>query len=148
MRHFLIFLLSVLVLGCSPDRKNQAEERFPCILLQDFPFVLGLRTLDTYEDLEDLYIHADSSIDINKTAFEYSRIKIEYHYSLNGRTVENDTFTLKADNNEYFTIGELIYKINKKTYSNLSDYDHKYLEGLEYIGMDDNIPIYRIAQGS
>jgi len=116
--------------------------------MESLPFVLGLLPLDKYEDLEEIYIQAGSESYINKIAFNYSLIKIEYHYSLDGRTIETDTFSLRADNNEYFTTGELIYKINKETYHNLKDYDHKGFEGLEYIRTDNNIPVYRIAQGS
>lgn len=86
--------------------------------------------------------------DTNKIILNYSHVRIEYFYSLDGRVTQDETFELNADNNKYFTAGELIRKINRETSYNLKDNNHTWFEGLEFVKAENNVPVYRIAQGS
>lgn len=151
MKQSLIFLLSLLVYSCNLTTKNQiSSDEIPEFLMEEYPFLLGSQTFDSYDDfnhkMKSHYMHFGQNID--KTIFKRPRIRIEYLYSLDGRTAQKESFFLDADNKESFTVGELIYKINRETVHNLKDNDHVYFEGLEYVSTNKDIPLYRIAQGS
>jgi|GEM_PF-1221532 len=56
-------------------------------------------------------------------------------------------FTLQADNGEYFTSTELLFKVNNRVTSLLADLDHHFFEGLDL--MDEGPPpVYDIRLGS
>jgi hypothetical protein len=61
-------------------------------------------------------------------------------------------FILVADNGEYFSSLELLYKIHNEVCEKLNNEDHKFLEGIElWEGENPNhpdIPLYFLQQGS
>ncbi len=91
--------------------------------------------------------------DFNRKVIDFSEVIIQYNYwdkEIND-LLEPD-FELKADNNNFFTQGELLYKVNNIVSEKLSEMDNKFFEGFQlYRGVNPNypnIPLYFLLQGS
>lgn len=110
-------------------------------------FVLGEYNLKQYTDLDTI---SSKAYDLDKVVYDQPTIGIEYSFDYNPET---DTFTdksfeLKADNGKNFTARELLFKINKETFKDLSKEDHYILEGLLYVDTKNKIQYYELVLGS
>ncbi len=94
----------------------------------------------------------DFDVELYKPILHSSQVVIQYlYYNDDGEEIEPD-FLLKADNNMFFTIEELLFKIHNEVCNNLEDADNVYFEGLLlWEGENPNypdIPLYFLLQGS
>lgn len=93
------------------------------------------------------------SINLNQPILTSNKVVIQYEYwnEIINDSVEPD-FYLTADNGEFFTIGELLFKIHNCVCEKLNEDDHHFFEGLElWTGANPNypnIPMYFLQQGS
>ncbi|MCC6123737.1 MAG: hypothetical protein IT426_02140 [Pirellulales bacterium] len=78
----------------------------------------------------------------------YPRIRIQYMCWQGDDQIE-PILELVSDNGEYFTAGELLFKIHNAVVDQLSQIDHKFFEGLS---LDERgsvqVPLYQLGQGS
>lgn len=62
------------------------------------------------------------------------------------------SFLLEADNNSFFSAGELLFKVHNQVRDQLKDEDHKFFEGFDlWEGENPNypdVPLYFLEQGS
>ncbi|WP_027386033.1 hypothetical protein [Chryseobacterium gregarium] len=91
--------------------------------------------------------------DLLKTILNIPKVAIQYEYwdyEIED-SVEPD-FLLNADNKEFFTTAELLFKIHNEVCTNLKEEDHHFFEGLDLWGGENtnypNIPLYFLQQGS
>ena len=80
------------------------------------------------------------------------RVRIEYFGIIDPTEDEyaDLSLDLHADNGEYFTGEELLFKLHNAVVAQLREADHQYFEGLEpqAPSVSDNVPVYRMQQGS
>ena len=76
--------------------------------------------------------HKNFAIDLSENIINSPKIVVQY-FSWNKKRdeeVEKD-FTLQADNGQFFTIGELLYKVHNKTCKEMQEIDNHFFEGFE-----------------
>lgn len=93
------------------------------------------------------------SENLDKSILRTNKIAVQYEYWDENieDTIEPD-FLLHADNGEFFTSIELLFKIHNYVSEKLRKDDHHFFEGLElWTGENPNypdIPLYFLQQGS
>jgi len=135
-------------------------EQYPKHILQDilwnfseekFPVIEGFRlALKAYNER----IKAEPfNVDFDQTVLNTGRVAVQYEYWDNEieDSIEPD-FLLTADNGEFFTVAELLFKIHNTVQEKLKEDDHHFFEGLDlWIGDHPNYPdtpLYFLQQGS
>lgn len=95
----------------------------------------------------------DFEFDTDKKALESPTVVIQYSYW--DDELEDDMepdFLLNAANGQFFTQGELLYKVHQRVREKLQDQDHSFFEGfLLWEGENPNnpdVPLYFVMQGS
>lgn len=159
MKIFYILLFPFFFICCnsknkeinSPDSENMnISSELNLEDSTDIPliFVLGEYDLKQYSDLDTI---GSKEYNLDKVIYDQSTIGIQYSFDYNP---ESDNFTtksfeLKADNGQNFTIRELLFKINKETFKDLSKEDHYILEGLLSTNTKkNNTEYYELVLGS
>ncbi|WKX76186.1 hypothetical protein [Zobellia laminariae] len=95
----------------------------------------------------------DFEFDKDEKVLESTQVVIQYSYWDEEKEddIEPD-FLLTADNGEFFTQGELIFKVHNKVQEKLQDQDNSFFEGLLlWEGENPNnqdLPLYFVMQGS
>lgn len=95
----------------------------------------------------------DTHVDLDERILNSPKVVIQYSYWDEGEddTLEPD-FLLSADNSNYFTLGELLYKVHNEVYEKLSNDDHRFFEGFDLWKGENpnnpNVPLYFLQQGS
>ena len=88
----------------------------------------------------------------HEVVLQYPRVRIEYFGVIDPAEDEyaDLSLDLNADNGEYFTGEELLFKLHNAVVAQLREADHQYFEGLEprAPSNSDGLPIYRMQQGS
>lgn len=160
----LVILIIILLSAC--QSKSIQKEDMEEYIMDEFAFALGSSKMKM-EDLKDADFEkhkrlinqqfSDESIpkDLSYSSIILKKpaIKIVYSYgsyedySKNGKYFEK-TFIIYADNKESFTARELIVKINNATLKDLKNDPHYFFEGMNFIGYENNIPVYQLMQGS
>ncbi|QLG46839.1 hypothetical protein [Costertonia aggregata] len=110
-------------------------------------FVVALMSYNENIFGEDFEFQKDEKV------LESSKVVIQYSYW--DEEKEDDLepdFLLKADNGEFFTKGELLYKTHNEVHEKLQNQDHSFFEGfLLWEGENPNnprVPLYFVMQGS
>lgn len=87
-----------------------------------------------------------------EVALESARVRIEYFGVIDPTEDEYAELSvdLEADNKEYFTNEEVLFKLHNAIVAQLRDADHQYFQGLEPKAHSaaDGTPIYIMSQGS
>jgi len=91
-------------------------------------------------------------IELYKPILHSGKVVIQYMYfDDEGEEIEPN-FVLEADNQSFFTIEELLFKVHNKVHENLNDSDNIFFEGfLLWEGENPNnpdLPLYFLLQGS
>lgn len=122
---------------------------YPPILMDDYPWYFGLK-YDSYTDLDSVVKDDSFRKTLDNIVFDFPQIKVELMYDFQTFPLiyKKEIYLLTADNNKNFTAQELIFKMSQSTLDKVKDTDHIFFEGLEYIGSENNIPIYNIGLGS
>ncbi|CAM4412883.1 hypothetical protein [Zobellia nedashkovskayae] len=95
----------------------------------------------------------DFEFDKDEKVLESTQVVIQYSYWDEEKEddIEPD-FLLTADNGEFFTQGELIFKVHNKVQEKLQDQDNSFFEGLLLWEGENpnnpNVPLYFVMQGS
>ena len=111
-------------------------------------FVLGEYNLKNYSDLDTI---SAKDYNLDKVVYDNPTIGIQYSfdYKPESNSFTDRSFELKADNGKNFTIRELLFKINQKTFDAFSKDDHYILEGLLHTDtVKNNIEYYELMLGS
>jgi hypothetical protein len=90
---------------------------------------------------------------LDKPILQTDKVAIQYEYW--DKSIEDiiePDFLLTANNGEFFTADELLFKIHNYVHEKLKEDDHHFFEGLElWTGENPNyphIPLYFLQQGS
>lgn len=85
----------------------------------------------------------------DEVVLQFPRIRIEYFRDEGGFEYE-DFIEIESDNGEFFTAGELLFKVHNAVVEQLREINHHFFEGfaLESIRSRDNLPVYHLCQGS
>jgi len=134
---------------------------YPKYLLEDIRWSFFFDPFDTQEEFEaeltDYYrevFEKNVPIKFNKKIFDHSEIAVQYMiYPEDEDDEEKEiSFKLTANNDKYFTFGELLYKIHNRVCADLEHEDNHFFEGLQYAGDDDpdypQVPFYFLLLGS
>ncbi|MEI3790883.1 MULTISPECIES: hypothetical protein [unclassified Chryseobacterium] len=90
---------------------------------------------------------------LDKPILKINKVAIQYEYwDENIEDIIEPDFLLNADNGQFFTTAELLFKIHNQVHEKLKDDDHHFFEGLElWTGENPNYPdtpLYFLQQGS
>ncbi|REC78655.1 hypothetical protein DRF60_09420 [Chryseobacterium elymi] len=93
------------------------------------------------------------SENLDKPILKINKVAIQYEYwDENIEDIIEPDFLLNADNGQFFTTAELLFKIHNQVHEKLKDDDHHFFEGLElWTGENPNYPdtpLYFLQQGS
>jgi|GEM_PF-5460696 len=97
--------------------------------------------------------HQFFAIDLSETIINFPKIVIQYSSwdKKRDEEVEKD-FSLQADNGQFFTAGELLYKVHNKICKAMQEIDNHFFEGFELWVEENNnsknIPRCFLLQGS
>lgn len=144
----LILLLMIFSLVACQNRNMKGGLMHPDMLLDEYPWLLGQVTLTSQLQIDSIRNHTSFSLKLSDVVLNTPKVKIKYFYGQYEEPYKDKYFILTADNGKSFTAGELLFKINNETVIDLKNDPHYYFEGLMYDGIEDNIPVYEIAQGS
>jgi len=118
---------------------------------QEFPSIENFRI--ALKDYNEKISGKKFSEDLDKPVLKTDKVAIQYEYwDKNIEDIIEPDFLLVADNGEFFTIAELLFKIHNHVYEKLKNDDHHFFEGLQlWTGENPNypdIPLYFLQQGS
>lgn len=93
------------------------------------------------------------SEDLDLPILKTNKVAIQYEYwDQSIEDIIEPDFLLNADNGQFFTTAELLFKIHNQVHEKLKDDDHQFFEGLElWTGENPNYPdtpLYFLQQGS
>ncbi len=93
------------------------------------------------------------SEDLDLPILKANKVAIQYEYwDQSIEDIIEPDFLLNADNGQFFTTAELLFKIHNQVHEKLKDDDHQFFEGLElWTGENPNYPdtpLYFLQQGS
>ncbi|AZA50454.1 hypothetical protein EG346_20720 [Chryseobacterium carnipullorum] len=93
------------------------------------------------------------SEDLDLPILKANKVAIQYEYwDQSIEDIVEPDFLLNADNGQFFTTAELLFKIHNQVHEKLKDDDHQFFEGLElWTGENPNYPdtpLYFLQQGS
>lgn len=92
------------------------------------------------------------SIDLESPVLNSTRVVIQYMFFDDQEEEIEPSFLLEADNSNFFTQDELLYKVHNVVYTKLKDQNHKFFEGLLlWEGENPNypeVPLYFVQLGS
>jgi hypothetical protein len=122
---------------------NIGKQKFSTI--EDFR--LALKNYN--EEIKGEKFSEDLDLPILKT----NKVAIQYEYwDQSIEDIIEPDFLLNADNGQFFTTAELLFKIHNQVHEKLKDDDHHFFEGLElWTGENPNYPdtpLYFLQQGS
>lgn len=85
----------------------------------------------------------------DEVVLQSPRIGIQYHHA-EGGFYKEDFFEIESHNGEFFTAGELLFKVHNAVVEQLREIDHHFFEGFYLLSIRsrDNLPVYRLRQGS
>lgn len=118
---------------------------------QKFSDIENFRT--ALKDYNEKITGEKFSENLDKPILKINKVAIQYEYwDENIEDIIEPDFLLNADNGEFFTSIELLFKIHNYVHEKLKNDDHHFFEGLElWTGENPNypdIPLYFLQQGS
>jgi len=131
--------------------------KYPQELLRDIYWSFENGHFDNQTDFEnalkEYYKEISGSrfpLKMDDKVLEVPEIIVQYmKYNYDEDEWEEPQEEFHADNNDYFTVGELLYKIHNAIGKKLEDDDNVYFEGLTFGAEDSpNLPLYFLDTGN
>lgn len=132
---------------------------FPKKIIQNIPWSFktnAYRSIEGFSKDLKAYVQQvtgeDLDIELYKPILYSNKVLIQYmYYDEEGEEMEPD-FLLESNNNMFFTIEELLFKVHNIVCENLKEADNSFFEGfLLWEGENPNypnLPLYFLSQGS
>lgn len=148
-KYIFLFLFFILLSGCKfKNTDYYPEGEGNGSIMSSYPWSLDMDKLSK-EKADSIFDWAEANhgLDFSMIMITEPKVKIIYRYGPYGNK-KKESFILKADNGENFSAREILFKINQETAKNMKGDPHYFFEGMQSMGVEDNMAVYEILQGS